>query len=67
MLKLFSLFVLFIAVHSEVTKYTVRDEEGGQDWIIEMKGDVIIDQYREGVSWSNICEIVHQVKNQFSP
>ena len=34
----------------QVRKLRVKDENGGKDWILELKGDIIIDQYREGVS-----------------
>lgn len=43
-------------VKSELTKIQIPDEEGGKDWIIELKDDVIIDQYREGVSINRLAK-----------
>ena len=34
----------------EVQKLRVKDANGGKDWILELKGDIITSQYREGVS-----------------
>ena len=34
----------------EVQKLRVKDTNGGKDWILELKGDIIVNQYREGVS-----------------
>ena len=41
----------------EVRRLRVKDENGGKDWILELKGDIIIDQYREGVSSFHIILI----------
>lgn len=55
----FPLLLLLISFHSlrsedeeteSVNKIRIPDDDGGKDWILEVKGDIIQVQYRDGVS-----------------
>ena len=55
-----TIFVLSIAINA-IEIHRMKDEDGGKDWICEVMGDIVIAQYRDGVSNELIIKLIIKV------